>query len=112
MAPLDTFTAPIRNDGNGWDFHIYYRLEDQADFAKALYERVKTEFPSLKLFLDVFTPAEFGAFLSWIALNRGPLSVLAHPHTTPGNDVEDHLVHGIWCGDKVPLIREALEPRH
>ncbi|KAI9347756.1 DOPA-like domain-containing protein, partial [Obelidium mucronatum] len=124
MAPLTTFSAPIRTDGNAWDFHIYYRLEDQFDFAKALYERVKLEFPTVKVFrlwekpigphtmpmfeVDVFTPAEFGAFLSWIALNRGDLSVLAHPHTTPGNDVEDHLVHGIWCGPQVPLIRAAL----
>ncbi|KAJ3014848.1 UNVERIFIED_CONTAM: hypothetical protein HDU68_000102 [Siphonaria sp. JEL0065] len=125
--PLDTFTPPIiRTDGNAWDFHIYYRLEDQSEFAKALYEKVQTEFPTLKIFrlwdkpigphtlpmfeVDVFTPQEFGVFLSWIALNRGTLSVLAHPHTAPGNDVEDHLVHGVWVGERVPLIRAALEP--
>ncbi|KAJ3075737.1 hypothetical protein HDU98_007129, partial [Podochytrium sp. JEL0797] len=124
MTPLDTFPSPIRQDGNAWDFHIYYRLEDQHEFAKALYTRIQTEFPTLKLFkfwekpigphtlpmfeVDVFTPVEFGAFLSWIALNRGALSVLAHPHTAPGKELEDHVVHGIWCGEKVPLIEEAL----
>ncbi|KAI8611650.1 DOPA-like domain-containing protein [Chytriomyces sp. MP71] len=126
MATSDfsSFAAPIRpaNVGNGWDFHIYFKLEE-LETALALHQQVRETFPTLKLFkvwdkpigphtlpmfeVDVFTPAEFGAFLSWIAVNRQGFSVLAHPHT--GDDVTDHLVHGVWIGDKVPLIRERLE---
>ena len=31
--------------------------------------------------VNVFTPAQFGAFIAWLVINRGPLSVLVHPNT-------------------------------
>lgn len=31
--------------------------------------------------VNVFTPAQFGAFVAWMVINRGPLSVLVHPNT-------------------------------
>jgi len=31
--------------------------------------------------VNVFTPAQFGAFVAWLVINRGPLSVLVHPNT-------------------------------
>ncbi|KAJ3010460.1 UNVERIFIED_CONTAM: hypothetical protein HDU68_002125, partial [Siphonaria sp. JEL0065] len=122
---MDTFSAPIRpkERGNGWDFHIYSRKEIQVQQAQELRRRIIQEFPTLRVRqfregpfgphslpmfeVDVCTPLEFGAFMSWIALNRSGLSVLAHPQT--GDDVEDHFTHGIWLGDKVPLVKEALE---
>src|SRR5699024_1552850 len=33
--------------------------------------------------VNVFTPAQFGAFISWLAIWRGPLSVLIHPNVNP-----------------------------
>ena len=31
--------------------------------------------------VNIFTPAQFGAFIAWLVINRGPLSVLVHPNT-------------------------------
>ena len=31
--------------------------------------------------VNLFTPAQFGAFVPWLVYNRGPLSVLIHPNT-------------------------------
>ena len=31
--------------------------------------------------VNIFTPAQFGAFIPWLVINRGPLSVLIHPNT-------------------------------
>lgn len=62
--------------------------------------------------VNVFTPAQFGAFVAWLAIWRGPLSVLVHPNTIPGGDggetaeeceLRDHAERAIWMGEKVPL---------
>ena len=31
--------------------------------------------------MDILTPAQFGAFVAWLVINRGPLSALVHPNT-------------------------------
>ena len=31
--------------------------------------------------VNIFTPAQFGAFVAWLVINRGPLSALVHPNT-------------------------------
>ena len=31
--------------------------------------------------VSVFTPAQFGAFVAWLVINRGPLGALVHPNT-------------------------------
>jgi DOPA 4,5-dioxygenase len=31
--------------------------------------------------VNLFTPAQFGAFIPWLVINRGPLSALIHPNT-------------------------------
>ena len=38
--------------------------------------------------VNVLNPIQFGAFLPWLVVNRGPLSVLVHPHT--GDNLSDH----------------------
>jgi aromatic ring-cleaving dioxygenase len=60
--------------------------------------------------VNLFTPAQFGAFIAWLAVWRGPLSVLIHPNTvTPaGRDRRaeerlDHSERAIWMGERVPL---------
>lgn len=60
--------------------------------------------------VNVFTPAQFGAFVSWLAVWRGPLSALIHPNTIPEEGVSssdsafrDHSQRAIWMGEKVPL---------
>ena len=51
--------------------------------------------------VNLFTPAQFGAFIAWLVINRGPLSALVHPNT--GDDERDHTQRAVWLGEKVPL---------
>lgn len=62
--------------------------------------------------VDLMNPTQFGAFVPWIAVNRGTLSVLVHPNTdTSGMDptreaqeaIRDHTDRALWMGAPVPL---------
>lgn len=59
--------------------------------------------------VNLFTPAQFGAFIPWLAIHRGPLSVLVHPNTVePGLDnaeteLRNHTQRAIWMGERIPL---------
>lgn len=44
--------------------------------------------PSAMFEVNLFTPAQFGAFIPWLVVNRGPLNALVHPNT--GDDLKDH----------------------
>ena len=62
---------------------------------------------------QVFTPRQFGAFIPWLVINRGPLSALIHPNT--GNDYRDHSQRATWMGQPIPLdlrgLKEALSKK-
>ena len=45
--------------------------------------------------------------LSWLALNRGDLTVFVHPNT--GQDLEDHRDRALWLGEQVPLLLDVLQ---
>ena len=51
--------------------------------------------------VNLFTPAQFGAFVAWLVIHRGPLSILVHPNT--GDDERDHTQRAAWLGERVPL---------
>lgn len=58
--------------------------------------------------VNLFTPAQFGAFIPWLVIHRGQLSVLVHPNTDEpgshwGNELRNHTARATWLGDKVPL---------
>jgi len=59
--------------------------------------------------VNLFTPAQFGAFIPWLVINRGPLSVLLHPNTinpaTGAHDdaLRDHTQRATWMGERVLL---------
>ena len=38
--------------------------------------------------VNVFNPEQFGTFVAWLVIRRGPLSALVHPNT--GDDERDH----------------------
>ncbi|KAJ5639559.1 uncharacterized protein N7484_007421 [Penicillium longicatenatum] len=99
---------------------------DQVAYAKALHERIRREFPELRIYkffdqpigphpvamfeVNVFTPAQFGAFIPWLVINRGQLSALIHPNTdievgrSEGAEEErNHTQRATWLGDKIPL---------
>ncbi|KAI2609935.1 DOPA-like domain-containing protein [Hypoxylon fragiforme] len=122
-----TFPEPLENGRRGaFDVHIYYFSSNKA-YAKELWERIRREFPELRIYrfwdhpvgphpvamfeVNIFTPAQFGAFIPWLAIYRGPLSVLIHPNTVEGGegvshmDVErrNHSQRAIWMGERIPL---------
>ncbi len=51
--------------------------------------------------VDLFTPEQFGAFIPWLVINRGPLSALVHPNT--GEEERDHTQRATWLGERFPL---------
>lgn len=61
--------------------------------------------------VNLFTPRQFGAFIPWLAINRGPLSVLVHPNTVEidqdgkvfTDEERDHAQRAIWMGERIPL---------
>ena len=59
--------------------------------------------------VNVFTPAQFGAFIAWLVIHRGPLSVLLHPNT--GDALRDHTQQATWLGEKVPLDLSIFRKR-
>jgi aromatic ring-cleaving dioxygenase len=68
--------------------------------------------------VNLFTPAQFGAFVSWLVINRGPLSALVHPNTD--DHLRDHTQRATWLGERVPVDtslfyelerKEAMEER-
>ncbi|KAI0846118.1 DOPA-like domain-containing protein [Daldinia vernicosa] len=108
----------------GFDIHIYYfqNNESQTQHAKDLWERIRREFPELRIYrlwdkpigphpvamfeVNLFSPAQFGAFIPWLAIYRGPLSVLIHPNTVEdeeGVERRNHSQRAIWMGERLPL---------
>ncbi|KAF2747070.1 hypothetical protein M011DRAFT_61387 [Sporormia fimetaria CBS 119925] len=116
----DSFVAPIKNDSRGgFDVHIYFLQSDDEEvkFATELWERIRREFPELRIYrlwdrpigphpmgmfeVNIFTPQQFGAFIPWLVINRGPLSALIHPNTD--EEERDHTQRATWMGQPLPL---------
>lgn len=54
--------------------------------------------------VNLFTPAQFGAFIPWLVINRGPLSALVHPNTEDeGEGERNHTQRATWMGTPMPL---------
>lgn len=54
--------------------------------------------------VNLFTPAQFGAFIPWLVINRGPLSALVHPNTDgAGEEKRNHTQRATWLGERLPL---------
>ncbi|KAF1945792.1 hypothetical protein EJ02DRAFT_368651, partial [Clathrospora elynae] len=123
----NSFVAPITNGiRGGYHVHIYFLRsnEEETQFAIELWERVRREFPELRIYqvwdkpigphpvamfeVNLFTPAEqFGAFIPWLLINRGPLSVLIHPNTD--EEERDHTQRATWMGQPLPLNLEIFK---
>ncbi|TDZ25198.1 putative 21.2 kDa protein [Colletotrichum orbiculare MAFF 240422] len=124
----DAFPAPLENgQRGGFDIHIYHFQSNSghAKYARQLWERIRREFPELRVYrfwdkpvgphpvamfeVNLFTPAQFGAFVPWLAIYRGPLSVLIHPNTDEDGvdhnaaELRNHTQRAIWMGEKLPL---------
>lgn len=61
------------------------------------------------MFQVAFGPEVFPTLVPWLALNRRGLTVLVHPET--GRPRDDHLLHAMWLGEKLPLKADILPER-
>jgi DOPA 4,5-dioxygenase len=121
----EKFVEPLDNGVRGaFDVHVYYfpKNTTQLKFARELWERIRREFPELRIYrfweepvgphpiamfeVNLFTPAQFGAFIPWLVINRGPLSVLVHPNTVDpvtgehDEELRNHTQRATWMGEK------------
>ncbi|OKL64003.1 hypothetical protein UA08_00828 [Talaromyces atroroseus] len=137
-SAYSSFPDPLENGRRaGFDVHIYYIPNNagQTKFAKELHERIRREWladpkgkskvPELRIYrfwdrpvgphpvpmfeVNLLSPAEFGAFVPWLVINRGPLSALVHPNTVnEGEELRNHSQRAMWLGERIPLDLELL----
>lgn len=105
-----TETAPIRD----FHAHIYYDSDD-VDRARILAAEAERRFglrighfhlgpvgPHPRGSVQMTVPTErFGEVATWLAVNRGGLTIFAHAST--GDDRADHSHNVIWFGPSEPL---------
>jgi aromatic ring-cleaving dioxygenase len=81
------------------NIYIVYYTKDEIEYARSLHERIRREFPELRIYqfwekpvgphpipmfeVNVFTPHQTGAFFSFLAVHRGPLSWVKLPYLKP-----------------------------
>jgi DOPA 4,5-dioxygenase len=94
--------------------HIYYDAAD-VDRAKALAAAVRERFgvavghfhlgpvgPHPRGSVQMTVPTgQFGGVATWLAVNRGGLTIFAH--ATTGDDLRDHSHNVVWFGPSEPL---------
>jgi DOPA 4,5-dioxygenase len=66
-----------------------------------VFERPIGPHPMPMFEVNIFTPEQFGAFIPWLVINRGPLSALIHPNTD--DEERDHTQRATWMGQPLPL---------
>ncbi|BGP23009.1 DOPA 4,5-dioxygenase [Rhodotorula toruloides] len=117
------YPEELDTSNNAFDFHIYYASQAQMDHARRLHERIRREFPELRVYkfwenpvgphpvpmfeVNTFTPAQFGALFGFLVAYRGDLSVLIHPNTHD-SELLDHTTKATWMGAPYPLITSFL----
>ncbi|KAL1409294.1 hypothetical protein Q8F55_003273 [Vanrija albida] len=119
-----------------WDIHIYHKPNNKGEreYAKKVHSALRREFPEIGTYtfyevaigphvskangddadgqpipmflVEIYTTEQLGAVFSYLVQNRGPLSILFHPHT--GDQVADHSTHATWLGNKVDLDLDGL----
>jgi len=108
----------IDNRNNAFDFHIYYNKGAQMEHARKLHERIRREFPEMRIYkfwevpvgphpvpmfeVNPRSPAEFASLFAFLVVYRGDLSVLIHPNTDDA--FRDHTDRATWMGERYPLI--------
>ena len=113
-------TAKIPPVIQDWHAHIYFDAIT-VEPARALREKIEKSFTDIVMgrfherpvgphprfsYQVLFKNDQLAPILSWLALNRGALTVFVHPNT--GEQLEDHRDRAIWLGEQVPLVLDVL----
>ncbi len=114
----DAFTDP--REIKGYHAHIYYSPKTKPEAARVR-EGMGAAFPAailgswhdeavgphtVSMYQVAFAVEDFPQLVPWLMLNHAGLDVLIHPQT--GDSYDDHLVHALWLGEKLPLNAERL----
>jgi aromatic ring-cleaving dioxygenase len=101
--------------------HIYYDPAHNKEHAIWLRQEMETRFPPARMgrmhdvpvgphpsamFQVAFGTGLFERIVPWLMLNRRGLVVLVHPET--GRPRDDHLLHALWMGERLPLNGSIL----
>ncbi len=60
----------------------------------------------ISMYQVAFAVGEFPRLVPWLMLNHAGLNVLIHPQT--GDAYDDHAIHALWLGSKLPLRLDGL----
>ncbi len=100
----------------GYHAHIYYDPEHTKEAAAWVREQIEQRFTPIRMgrwhdvpvgphptamFQVAFGTELFDSLVPWLMLNRQGLIVLVHPETDRPRD--DHLLHALWLGERLPL---------
>ena len=107
-------------DRNPFDVHVYFDGGTH-DAALALRDRMQLAFPWMRFhrvhercigphpspmweadFAVSANARRWDEVTAWLAVERGELTVLIHPHSTDGG-YADHTQHACWFGEPLPL---------
>ena len=118
-APATAAAADVRpvSSVRSWHAHVYYDPATTRNAAERLRERIAERFSvrlgrwhdapvgphTAAMYQVAFAVEHLPGLLSWLALNRGGLSVLVHPNTLAPR--ADHTAHALWLG--TPLLLNA-----
>jgi DOPA 4,5-dioxygenase len=108
MADIQNFHAHIYFDPGEVEAARALASQAQGRFAAAVgrfHERPVGPHPRGSCQLTV-APDRFGEFALWAAVNRGDLTIFAHP--TTGDEIADHTRHVVWFGPSEALDLSVL----
>jgi aromatic ring-cleaving dioxygenase len=103
-----------------WHAHVYYDPAGTKPVAEEVRAAIEQRFNMrmgrmhdvpvgphpAPMFQVAFAPEMFPTIVPWLALNRQGLNVLVHPQS--GRPRDDHLLHAMWLGEKLPLKGDVL----
>ncbi|KAJ4393588.1 hypothetical protein N0V93_002801 [Gnomoniopsis smithogilvyi] len=105
----EAFIDPLeKGRRGGFDIHIYY-TQSQMEYARQLYDRIRREFPELRIYRFWDKPVVRGVHPLVGDLARRALGAGASEHYRGGRgllseaELRNHTQRATWMGEKVPL---------
>lgn len=81
----------------------WLHIHNEFGLSKQMQDEPFARHPVATFEVNLFTAAEFGAFIPWLVINKRPLSALLHPNCEDGDAVRDHTQRATWLGEKIVL---------